>query len=470
MEYIEDITALVVDDSEFFASLTADQLRKEHDISASTVTSAEAALDELPGLDVDVVVSDFDMPNMDGLRFFERVDEEYPGLPFILLTGRTDDDIASKAIDAGIDDFLQKEAVGEDDDFEVLANRIENVVSQRKSRQKYELVLDNTPEGIAQVRRDGTVMAANDSVAETFDTTVEALVGNNVEDTLPDEIANRWLAYGDDALTTGERVSFESNHDRRHYHTIAVPVTVGGETDTFQIISRDITSRVEYEQELQQRTEQLSLINRFVRHDIRNDVDLVMTWSELLRDHVDEDGEEYIERLTSTSDHITELTQIAGEFVETVSSGDEVDLRAVPLRQTLEDELEKCRSSYEEATIQVNDEIPAVDVEATELLSSVFRNLLNNAVQHNEGQDPRVYVTVKERGDDIRVTIADNGPGIPDDQKEQLFGKGEHGAESAGTGLGLYLVHTLVEQFGGSVRAEDSDVGGARFVVELRKA
>jgi PAS domain S-box-containing protein len=470
MEYIEDITALVVDDSEFFASLTADQLETKHGIEARTASSPETALEELPGLDVDIIVSDYDMPEMNGLTFYDHVGDVAPDIPFILLTGRTDGDIASKAISAGIDDYLQKEAVAERNDFEVLANRVKNVVSQRKSRQKYELVVDNTPEGIAQVSRDGTIMAANDTVAESFDATSGGLIGESVDDVLPGEIANRWLAYGDDALTRGERVSFESSYGDRYFHTFAVPVDVGGETDTFQIISRDITERREREEELQARTEQLELINRFVRHDIRNDIDLVYSWSELLSDHVDEEGEEYIDRIRSTSDHITELTQIAGEFVETVSSGSDADLEAIELRHTLGEELEKVRSSHEPATIQLNGDIPAVDVRANGMLSSVFRNLLNNAVQHNTAENPAVYVTAEVSGGTVTVTIADNGPGIPDDQKTDIFGKGDQGADSSGTGIGLYLVHTLISQYGGHVTVEDSDIGGTRFVVELQTA
>ena len=468
MEYIEDITALVVDDSEFFASLTADQLETKHGIEARTASSPETALGELPGLDIDVIVSDYDMPEMDGLAFHDRVADVAPDVPFILLTGRTDGDIASEAISAGVDDYLQKEAVAERNDFQVLANRVENVVSQRKARQKYELVVDNTPEGIAQVRRDGTIMAANDTVADSFATTSESLVGQSVDDVLPQEIANRWLAYGDDALTAGERVSFESSYDGRYFHTFAVPVDVGGETDTVQIISRDITERREREEELEARTEQLELINRFVRHDIRNDIDLIYSWSELLSDHVDEDGQEYIDRIRSTSDHITELTQTAGEFVETVSSGSDAELEAIDLRHTLGEELEKVRSSYEDAAVQLNGDIPAVDVRANGMLSSVFRNLLNNAVQHNTADNPAVYVTATAEEGTATVTIADNGPGIPDGQKADIFGKGEGAADSSGTGIGLYLVHTLVSQYGGGVTVEDSDIGGARFVVELR--
>ena len=64
------------------------------------------------------------------------------------------------------------------------------------------------------------------------------------------------------------------------------------------------------------------------------------------------------------------------------------------------------------------------------------------------------------------VRVADNGPGIPDTQKETIFGKGEKGLDSPGTGLGLYLVRTLVKQYGGAVWVEDNDPEGSVFVVE----
>jgi signal transduction histidine kinase len=101
------------------------------------------------------------------------------------------------------------------------------------------------------------------------------------------------------------------------------------------------------------------------------------------------------------------------------------------------------------------------------MLGSVFKNLLTNAIVHND--DPVREVTVSAAVDDdtVSVRIADNGPGIPDDRKEAIFEDGEKGLESAGTGLGLYLVETLVDRYGGGVRVEDNDPEGSVFVVDL---
>ena len=470
MEYLENMSALIVDDSNFFASLAADKIAAEHGIRTETAASASEALNILGQTDPDCVVSDYDMPGTDGLELYHELSSEYPSLPFILLTGRSDGDIASTAIAEGVDDFILKESVSESNDFEVLANRIENVVSQRKARRKYEHVVDSIPESIAQVRRDGTVLAANDNVAELFDTVPERLVGESVRDVIPGDVGSQWLAYGDDALTRDEEVSFESSYDGRHYHTIVVPVDIAGVPDSFQVLSRDITARVRRREELEETTDQLQLVNSLVRHDIRNDIDLVHTWARLV-DESAEDAEvsKLAEKIQSTSEHIIELTDISGEFVDLVSGDGEAQTEPTPLRPVVTDEVEKRQQAYENASFVCNDEIPDVTVVANELLASVFRNLLNNAVQHSGTAEPEVRISARVDGSQGRVTVivADDGPGVPEDQREDIFGKGEQGPESASSGVGLYLVHTLVEQYGGSVYVEDSHLGGAAFVIEL---
>src|SRR6056297_4013314 len=115
------------------------------------------------------------------------------------------------------------------------------------------------------------------------------------------------------------------------------------------------------------------------------------------------------------------------------------------------------------------------------MLNSVFRNLLKNAVQHNDKAVPTVAVSSEMKDDQIRIRVADNGPGVSDAAKEDIFGKGEKGLDSEGTGIGLYLVKSLVETYGGDVWVKDRESGdavanqlpetatteGAVFVVEL---
>ncbi|AGN02432.1 PAS domain S-box [Salinarchaeum sp. Harcht-Bsk1] len=232
---------------------------------------------------------------------------------------------------------------------------------------------------------------------------------------------------------------------------------------------RDVTDREQYEDRLERLNEKLQVLNRVVRHDIRNDMAIMLGWGEQLEAHVDDAGAEHLEKILTSGEHIVELTEIARDYVETLTSEEEVDLKPTRLQQVLANEIALRREAHPDAEISVDAPVPDVAVRANEMLSSVFRNLLNNAVQHNDEDTPMVEIGAEEREDDVSVAIADNGPGIPEAQRERIFGRGEMSLESSGTGIGLYLVQTLVDQYGGDVRVEDNEPEGAVFTVTLPK-
>lgn len=241
----------------------------------------------------------------------------------------------------------------------------------------------------------------------------------------------------------------------------------GASDELVLAIFRDVTQRRQYERQLETQRDQLELLNQVVRHDIRNDLQLVLTYSDILeRTVADSDAQTHVEKIRESAENAVELTTTAREVAEIMLRSEE-DTTAIALRPTIQREIADLRSSYPAACVTVEGDIPDVEVEADEMLGSVLSNLLSNAVQHNDKSEPTVWLSVTERENDIVVRVADNGPGIPDDQKEQIFGRGEKGLESEGTGVGLYLVNTLVEQYGGTVWIEDNDPVGAVFFLTL---
>jgi signal transduction histidine kinase len=233
---------------------------------------------------------------------------------------------------------------------------------------------------------------------------------------------------------------------------------------------RNAIQRELQQRELQQRNAELALLNQVVRHDIRNDVAVILSWGETLDTHVDETGETYLNRIVDAGEHITDITETVGDFLSVLEDGTDPELQAIDLEFVLLNEVEKARSAHEKASITLTgDHVGGLRVAATELLSSVFRNLLKNAVTHNDKSEPEVAVQVEENDDVVTIRVADNGPGIPDSQKQEIFGRGEMGLESSGSGIGLYLVDTLVEMYSGSVELTDNDPDGSVFTVELQK-
>lgn len=137
------------------------------------------------------------------------------------------------------------------------------------------------------------------------------------------------------------------------------------------------------------------------------------------------------------------------------------------LPSVLDQVIDNLRTAYSNAVIQTDGGVPDIPVKSSDMLDSVFRNLISNAIEHNDKEIPRVSISTEYSDSTVLVKIVDNGPGIPDDCKETIFERGEKGLESSGTGLGLYLVKTLIDSHNGKVWVEDNEPDGAVFVVQL---
>ena len=237
------------------------------------------------------------------------------------------------------------------------------------------------------------------------------------------------------------------------------------------VSSRDVTERMEYEQRIEDQRDDLQTLNEVVRHDVRNDLQLVTAYTEMLADLQSEGGEEkeIIDKLRERANQAVDLTKTAADMATVMLQKEGVQAQ-VSLRQVFVTEIDDIQDAYPDAEISVEGDVASVKVQANEMLKSVFRNLLKNAIQHNDKAVPSIRATVRDHDDRVHIRIADNGPGVADLQKDQIFGKAQKGLDSEGTGIGLHLVQTLVTSYGGDVWVEDNDPVGSVFVVELLKA
>lgn len=238
-----------------------------------------------------------------------------------------------------------------------------------------------------------------------------------------------------------------------------------GEIDQFVAINHEITELKELEERLRERGEQLALLNQVLRHDVRNDMTVIVGWAQTLDSGKDEETAEIVERIVSASNHVIDLTVSARDLVEAIYTGESPDIEPVDLEAILGEEVMKRRERYDFATIEFESQGSGEQVHANELLASVFRNLLNNAIQHHDSATPHVWVQTAFEADTVTVEIADDGPGIDPAIRERLFEAEAKGLESTGTGMGLYLVDRLLSIYGGEIRVEENNPRGTRFVL-----
>ncbi|SFG87275.1 PAS domain-containing protein [Halopelagius inordinatus] len=236
------------------------------------------------------------------------------------------------------------------------------------------------------------------------------------------------------------------------------------------VVLRDVTELHEHQQTIVDRNDKLRLLNEILRHDIRNDMMVVLGNARLAQERADDEVTiERLETIVRNSEHASELTDSVRVLMSTMLS-DKSATESVRLGSVLTEEVNTLRAGDCSVNIDEPEALSEVQVVANDLLGAVFRNLLTNAVQHNHDESTEIEIAVTRDETDVCVRVSDNGPGIPDERKEDVFGRGEKGLESSGTGLGLYLIDTVVDSYGGDVWIEDNEPTGTTFVVRLRRA
>jgi two-component system, OmpR family, phosphate regulon sensor histidine kinase PhoR len=178
---------------------------------------------------------------------------------------------------------------------------------------------------------------------------------------------------------------------------------------------------------------------------------------------------EDVERLDSLINHLLDAARL--EKDRTPAEAEDVDL-ATLLTGTAEI---VCQRYQKPPTVVQLDLTPCTVHAAPGDLELIFRNLIDNALKYANDDEPRVEVAMRPARDDGRVIvrITDNGRGIPLQYRRKLFARFmrlglELERDKPGTGLGLYIVRTLVDRLGGKVRIRDRDRGsGTTFEVQL---
>lgn len=258
--------------------------------------------------------------------------------------------------------------------------------------------------------------------------------------------------------TTGER--WVSTHTQ--------PIYSNGTIDCLSGVVRDISDRKTEERRFEQQRDRLEVLNEVVRHDLRNDMQVVHGRGQLLKEHVTGEGARHLEDMLHSTEDAIEITKTARDLARTlVEEHDEFERVSVPA--AIDEAVETARSQHDRTVITTTGLGQDAIVRADDMLEALIHNLVQNAIVHNDKEMPEVEVSMRidEAAGTVTVNVADNGPGVPDDRKEDIFGKGEKGLDSPGTGLGLYLVKTLAEDYSGHVWVEDNTPEGSVFRVEL---
>ena len=229
------------------------------------------------------------------------------------------------------------------------------------------------------------------------------------------------------------------------------------DVDLFRILGATVEgalARASREAELHRQNERLDQFASVVAHDLRNPLSVAMGFLEIASETGDAD---HFEKVASAHDRIERLI----EDLLTLARGKTTieDAQAVSLESITTEAWGYVDT--DEATLTLTDDVPTVTGDASRL-TQLFENLFRNAVEHGGSG---VTVTVGRLADDSGFYVEDNGSGIPEERRDEVF---DHGVTSSdgGTGFGLSIVADIAKAHGWAVSVTDGADGGARFEFE----
>jgi PAS domain S-box-containing protein len=357
-----------------------------------------------------------------------------------------------------------------------------------ETREKYRSLVENINDMVWETDDSFAVTYASAKTRDVMGYEPREILGRLPFDFVCNEDLDRFGEAIDRALTDRKPLALLEYKIRRkdgravHIETNGMPVfDNGGVFKGYRGINRDVTERKQAEEALQVAKAQAELYVDLMGHDINNMNQVAMASLDLALMDLEQDGkldashkpllEKSVESLTSSSQLIRNVQKLQRASTEGIS------LKAINATALLESVIRDFRQAPgKELTIDFS-RCGDCMVSANELLKDVFVNLIGNAVKHARPDRPLSIGisadSVVEHGKKYcRFTIEDNGPGVSDEVKDRLFRRFSRGATKAcGSGLGLYLVKTLVEHYGGKINIEDRVPGdytkGAKFVVKI---
>ena len=328
----------------------------------------------------------------------------------------------------------------------------------------------------------GQIVEANDSLCRQLGYGRDSLMHMSIYDIMDDvsEELEKFLDARAGSLMVRALLRTKSGHK--------IPYEVGmravkfGNNEYAIAVARDITERIHAENELKEAKARAELYVDLMGHDINNMNQIVMGYLEIAQDKLVSGGtlskddlmliEKPLEALKSNSMLIDNVRKLQRE-----KSG-ELKLHAIDAGKVIEETLKKYSAIRgRDITIRYTP-VSGCYVMANELLADIFSNLVGNAIKHSTGTlsiDIGLERVSDHDREYCRITVEDNGPGMPDDLKKKLFDRlCLSNARTGGKGFGLCLIKLLLDDIEGRFWAEDRVPGdyskGCKFVVMLPAA
>jgi PAS domain S-box-containing protein len=376
-------------------------------------------------------------------------------------------------------------ADGSEFEFEVHSARIEHEgepallgavvdITDRKARieelERYETLIQTVPDSVYALDPDGYLDLHNPAFLDQYDLAQETIdrerlhftdfVAADDVDRLQ-EATRRLLSerYDSGGKAVVECTAVTSSGRRFPVENHFTPLyDEDGNLRGITGIARDITER-------EQRRERLQVLDRVLRHNLRNELGVMIAATDALAERLREeyDDAEYARMARDAVESGRALLDISEEVrrIQSALEHDRIEVPAVDAATVVRDVVDSAAETYPAATIDLD--LPAsAPVEAGEALELAVEHVIENGIVHNDGE-PTVAVSIArddtDRGEWYEIRVADDGPGIPEQERIVVDEDAEITPLKHGSSLGLWAVTWIVQSYDGSVDIAVDETG-----------
>lgn len=502
-------TVLIVDDSPEDRGVYKAFLSLEKDC-AYTFLEADDADDGLrlyQQAQVDLIFLDFEMPDLTGLDFIERLRDLEGGLrtPVVMITGRGSEQVAVEALKSGVADYLVKSSVTPESLYRAVQNALEKAEltarlaketaerlqaeqELRESEERFRMLVESVKDyAIVMLDREGRITSWNAGARKMFGYHDKEILGQHFRKLfVPDDARSRAPERELEEAGLHERASDDRWHLRKDGSRFwaagsVFPVKdIAGTHRGYSKVLRDTTER---RQTLMRLEEALTSRNEFLSiaaHELKTPVtSLLLKAQGLLRTlEKPNSPQPSPDRERNALREISAQTERVAGLIENLLDVSRVLTNRLPLRpeplelgavvrdvvQRHADQLDPSHRLFCIETPQV-----AVGLWDRSRLERVLLNVLGNAAKYAPGKP--VAIRVRQSDGKAYLSVSDQGPGIELRDQERIFERFERAASSEasglGLGLGLYISRHLLQAFGGTINVESTPGQGATFTIEL---
>ena len=484
------IRVLHVDDDPIILDISKSILELYGEFTVTTVSSATEAIRLLEQGEFDSIVSDYQMPEMDGIEFLVEVRSHFGSIPFILFTGKGREEVVIQAINRGADFYLQK---GGDTDaqFAELAHKIKQGVSRkiaeeslREHDERISLLLNSTAEAIYGLDMNGNCTFCNSACLRLLRYKhPDELLGKNmhwqihakhpdgthfpIEDCRIFQAVNKGEGthVEDEVLWRSDGTSFPAeywSHPQIHNGKVVGAVVTFLDITERKGLENEVNYTVQklknFSMSLAAANRKLTLLSSITRHDILNQLTVLMGYLSLLEiKQRDSTLKEYCIKSTTAAEKISTLIKFTKEY-------DEIEAHAPAWQGDCCTLVDTAAKETMLGQVKVINDLPAgLEIFADPLISKVFNNLMDNAVRYGE-KITTIRFSVKESGDDQVIVCEDDGDGVVAEEKEKIF---ERGYKKKNEELGLFLSREILAITGIMIIENGTPDKGSRFEIRV---